>query len=233
MAGSKPMRRRRMPVIGAFATRPRLAGSLAVGLAVGVVLTAWGRIEPVANVVLGWDVACLCFAALILQYMAKRTPKDMRAHAAEEDEGRAVILIVVMTAGIMAMLGAAGELSAAKHSDGRDPWLHAGLAFATVALSWVFVQLNLALHYAHEFYDRDAQHGRGDRGGLHFPGREAPDYWDFLHFSVIIGVASQTADIAITSKALRRLNTAHAMYAFTFNTIVVALTITLLASLFD
>jgi uncharacterized membrane protein len=222
-----------MAVVGAFTARPRLLGSLALGLAVGVGLTAWGRIEPVANVVLGWDTTCVAFAGLILSYMARRTPREMRARAAEEDEGRAVILILVMMAGAMSIGGAAGELMAAKHSDGVEQWLHAALAFATVALSWFFVQLNLALHYAHAYYDLDAKDGVGDTGGLHFPGRQAPDYWDFLHFSVIIGVASQTADIAITSKALRRLNTAHAMYAFTFNTIVVALTINLLASLFQ
>jgi uncharacterized membrane protein len=65
-----------------------------------------------------------------------------------------------------------------------------------------------------------------------FPGKEAPDYWDFLHFSIVIGVASQTADIAFTDKALRRLGTAHSLFAFAYNTVIVALTINLLAGLF-
>ena len=42
----------------------------------------------------------------------------------------------------------------------------------------------------------------------------------------------KTADIAFTSKALRRIGTLHSVVAFTFNTVVLALTINLLASLF-
>ena len=73
---------------------------------------------------------------------------------------------------------------------------------------------------------------RGDAQGLKFPGGEPPDYWDFLHFSVVVGVACQTADVAFTSKRMRRLGTIHGLVAFTFNTVILALTINLLASLF-
>ena len=63
--------------------------------------------------------------------------------------------------------------------------------------------------------------------GLQFPGGEPPDYWDFLHFAVVIGVACQTADIAFTGKNLRRIGTVHGLVAFSFNTAVLALTINL------
>jgi uncharacterized membrane protein len=49
---------------------------------------------------------------------------------------------------------------------------------------------------------------------------------------VIIGVASQTADISFDSKRLRRIGTVHSLLAFAFNTIVVALTINLWAGVF-
>ncbi len=67
---------------------------------------------------------------------------------------------------------------------------------------------------------------------MKFPGEGDPDYWDFLHFSVVIGVASQTADISFESRRLRRIGTVHSLLAFTFNTIVVALTINLWAGIF-
>ena len=51
-------------------------------------------------------------------------------------------------------------------------------------------------------------------------------------FVRLVGVASQTADIAFTSKPLRRIGTIHGIVAFTFNTVVLALTINLLAGLF-
>jgi uncharacterized membrane protein len=93
------------------------------------------------------------------------------------------------------------------------------------------MQYVFALHYAHEYYDPD-ENCAGDSKGLAFPGGEPPDYWDFLHFSIIIGVAAQTADIAFTSKGLRRIGTLHSLVAFAFNTVIVALTINLLAGLF-
>jgi uncharacterized membrane protein len=106
------------------------------------------------------------------------------------------------------------------------------LAFVTVALSWMMVQVIFALHYAHEYYDENEDCGGEDMKGLLFPGGELPDYWDFVHFSIVIGAAAQTADIAFTSKALRRIGTVHSLVSFAFNTVVVALTINLLAGLF-
>ena len=105
----------------------------------------------------------------------------------------------------------------------------AALALATVALSWTFVQVIFALHYAHRFYSADAK--GGDRKGLMFPGERTPDYWDFLHFAVIIGVANQTADVQIAERGLRRLSTLHSLTAFVFNTVILALAVNLAVSL--
>jgi uncharacterized membrane protein len=97
----------------------------------------------------------------------------------------------------------------------------------------MFVQIVFALHYAHEYYaEPQDKRGRKHRGGLLFPEDDAPDYWDFLHFAMIVGVAAQTADIAFTSKTLRRTGTWHGVVSFLFNTVVLALTINLLAGLF-
>jgi hypothetical protein len=63
--------------------------------------------------------------------------------------------------------------------------------------------------------------------GLLFPGENAPDYWDFLHFALVIGVASQTADIQIADRSLRRLATAPSLISFVFNTVVLALAVNL------
>jgi uncharacterized membrane protein len=103
------------------------------------------------------------------------------------------------------------------------------LALVTVALSWLFVHVIFAFHYAHVFYSPGE---KGDRGGLLFPGDDPePDYWDFLHFSLIIGVASQTADVQITDRGIRRTSTVHSLTAFVFNTVVVALTVNMAVGL--
>ena len=68
-------------------------------------------------------------------------------------------------------------------------------------------------------------------GGLDFPDTLSPDYSDFLYFSFIIGVASQTADIAICSPTMRRIALVHGIVSFFYNTTVLALTINIAAGL--
>jgi len=92
-------------------------------------------------------------------------------------------------------------------------------------VSWAFIHTMFALHYAHEFY------GEGDEGGgLAFPGDDAPDHWDFVYFSFVIGMTSQVADVGITGKAIRRTAAAHGVVSFIFNVALLALTINIAAS---
>ena len=66
---------------------------------------------------------------------------------------------------------------------------------------------------------------------LDFPGDDAPDFIDFLYLSFVIGTSAQTADVAMTSRRMRRLGLVHCVLAFLFNATVLALTINLTASL--
>jgi uncharacterized membrane protein len=88
-----------------------------------------------------------------------------------------------------------------------------------------------AVHYAHAYYwpknDATGEHF----GGLDFPGGEAPDYFDFLYFAFVMGATGQTSDVAITAKPIRRLATLHGVLAFAFNTVLLALTVNVAATL--
>ena len=59
-----------------------------------------------------------------------------------------------------------------------------------------------------------------------------PDYADFLYFSFTIAVASQTADVSITNRPMRRLVLLQSVLSFAFNTTILAFTINIAASLF-
>lgn len=223
-------RRRRM--LGAFVARPRLLLAIAAGVCVwALCLFTPNGLSTVTSAILAWDATCLTFIVLAIHMMWGADPAHMRATAATQDQGQGVILTLAIVAAAASIWVIAQELSAAKDDVGLLKALRVGLVFATVAASWFMVQLIFALHYAHEYYAPDDDTPR-DAGGLLFPGGEEPDYWDFVHFSVVIGVASQTADIAFTSKELRRIGTVQGIVAFTFNTVVLALTINLLAGLF-
>jgi uncharacterized membrane protein len=220
--------------IGPLRSRPRLVGAIAVGVIVGTALGVLpNTLRLSSRAILGWDAACAWFVAACFLGMSGMKGDHIRSQAAKQDDGRGMILGLVLLASA-ASLGSVGvELSLAKAEHGLAKILRVLFALATVSLSWFVAQLIFALHYAHEYYsvtspDPDSPIARG----LKFPGEGDPDYWDFLHFSVVIGVASQTADISFESRRLRRIGTVHSLLAFAFNTIVVALTINLWAGVF-
>ncbi|WP_292066256.1 DUF1345 domain-containing protein [Brevundimonas sp. UBA7664] len=182
-----------------------------------------------SRLALGWDVGVgLFLLETIWKLRRARSTDDIRQRAAALDEAGGAVLPLALFAALASIAVVVGE-AVRVAGDGEKAGGAAILALATVALSWTFVHLIFALHYAHAFY---APTGKGkDRGGLLFPGGEAPDYWDFLHFSLIIGVAQQTADIQITDRRLRRTTTVHSLTAFLFNTVIVALTVNLAVGL--
>ena len=55
---------------------------------------------------------------------------------------------------------------------------------------------------------------------------------NFLYFAAGIGATSQTADVNIRSKEIRRIATAHSLISFAFNTAILATMINLAAGLF-
>ena len=223
-----------VPIIGPLVSRPRLAGAFGLGLLTLLALTylpnSWSLDS---RLIIAWDLTCGSFLTATFLMMSECDDRKIRARAAREDEGQHIILGLAIVAAVASFIAIGFELSEAKAAHGLEKWIRILIAFGTVAGSWLFVQMVFALHYAHEFYGEDETAGSGvHRGGLNFPEDDTPDYWDFLHFAAIIGVAAQTADVAFTSKSFRRTGTVHGIVAFVFNTVVLALTINLLASLF-
>ena len=221
--------------LGAFVHRPRLTSGIAIGLvAFAASAVVASSLEWTTRAILCWDLTCFWFIALTLQHMRTQTLSDLKAHCAANDEGQGIIVGTVMVAAAAGLWAVGLELSLAKDAKGIAKELRVGLALVTVALSWFATHLIFALHYAHQYYAPDKTTPEEDDvvGGLQFPGGEEPDSWDFVHFAVVIGVASQTADVAFTAKRLRRTGTVHGLISFVFNTAVLALTINLLAGLF-
>lgn len=214
-----------------LSSRPRLVIAGGLGLAAGLFAAFGLHLRLSASGIAGWDTFCLVFLGLCWGLLSRQGPDEIRRKSARQDEGQAAILTIVLGACLISLAATAMELSIAKSEHGLARALHVLSAVGTVAASWMVMQVILALHYAHEYYARDAKTGK-DVGGLAFQGGKPPDYWDFVHFSIVIGVAAQTADIAFTDRRLRRLGTLHSILAFVFNTLILALTVNLAASLF-
>lgn len=220
----------------AFRDRPSIASGIVVGVVVALALWLFpNNLSWSTRAILAWDGAAGTFIVMIMRLMGRCTLEQIHARAASQDEGQGLTLFLAVLSATASILAIAIELSLAKEDHGVLKVARVALAFCTIAASWFFTHVIFALHYAHEYYSPETcpdQKGHAERGGLGFPGNEPPDYWDFLHFAVIIGVASQTADISFTSKTLRRIGTVHGVLSFVFNTVALALTINLLAGLF-
>lgn len=220
-------------IAGPFATRPRLMAAVGVGVLVGLGLAFIpNALRPSTRFLIAWDAGVLSFIVSMLMVMAASDDCDMRVRAAAQDEGQHFILGLVLVAAVISIGAIAKELSLAKADPAAVKVFRIALAFLTVIVSWFLVQLIFALHYAHEYYSPHAERPDDITKGLAFPDDDTPDYWDFLYFAVVLGVASQTADVSFKTKMLRRVGAVHGVVAFTFNTVVLALTINLLAGLF-
>lgn len=224
-------RTRRARLWRLISSRPNLVGGVLAGGLAWLILSLAPNLSFgwSTRAILAWDVGAVVFIATMMRHMAGRSTDNIRATVALQDEGQGMILGLVLIASAASLWTIALELSLAHGAHGWLLAFRVTLAAVTVALSWFIVQLIFALHYRHEYYGQGAD-GR-DRGGLQFPGGGEPDSWDFVHFAVVIGVAAQTADIAFTSRTQRRIGTMHSLIAFVFNTVVLALTINLLAGL--
>ena len=206
--------------------RPRLYLAVIAGLSVMLILpvSAAGHIREA----FAWIVGSVIYLAMVSHTMWVCTPALIAKQAARQDESRMVITVLVLLAIGSSFASIVGLLNEAKAA-GQSKWLYLLLAGGTTVTSWTVTQFVFTLHYAHEFYRPDT--GNDRKGGLDFPGEKNPDYWDFLYFATSIGAASQTSDVAIHSRGLRRLATIHAVVSFFFNTAILALTINLAASL--
>ncbi|HEY3222535.1 MAG TPA: DUF1345 domain-containing protein [Pseudolabrys sp.] len=209
----------------------KLHAKLAVAILVGVAVVfavAPLTLQEGTRVLAGWDTGVVVYLVLTLCMMWRADVERIRRRASEQDEGAFFILLLSIVATFASLAAVVVSLGSAKQGGQGNAALHVALAFTTILLSWAFVHTIFSFHYAHEYY---GERGDGKIGGLHFPGDHAPDYRDFLYFSLVIGMTSQVSDVAITSKVIRRVASAHGVLSFFFNLVVLALTVNMVANL--
>ena len=208
---------------------PRLISSVLVAISLFLALPsslAWS-----ARIIPSLDLGGGLFLTLTWLMMVHATPERMRRRARLQDEGRVTILVLTVGAALFSIAAIGIELRGVKDQTSPIMALRLGLAIASIVVSWLVTHTMFALHYAHSYYG-DGDGGADDQeGGLSFPQSEHPDYWDFLYFAFVIGMTAQTSDVAIGSRAMRRLALAHSVLSFFFNTVILALSINIVAGL--
>jgi len=208
-------------------SRPRVYLAVAAGIAAFVLLPS--TIAFNLRAAIAWDAFALVYLTLAFALMMTSTSEALRQRAAKQDDSRVVILAIILLAISASFWVIAGVLREAKQVE--EKFLPVTFATASLCLSWTVTQVVFTLHYAHEYYSPDEGPERLGEG-LHFPDTGKPDYWDFFYFATSFGAASQTSDVSIRTKALRRLATLHAVISFFFTVAVLALAVNIGASLF-
>jgi len=164
-------------------------------------------------------LAALEFPSLTAEFLAQRP-----------DDADSPVAAIFLVTGLVVSVAAVFMFLALNAKEGSDA-LEIAASVASVLLGWFTVHTMAALHYAHQYY-LDAP-GKGDAvvGGLAFPGDDPPDGGAFLYFSYVLGMTAQVADVAVTSRAMRRLVTLHGVFSFFFNTVIVAATVNVVVAI--
>lgn len=205
-----------------------LLSVLLAGL-VSLLLPSWFHLPT--RMLCVWDTGMICFLGLTWSAMMKATPETMRRYARQEDIGRLVILSLITMAACASLFAIGFILHDKGASTDKVLFLHLTLSSVTIIGSWLLVHTIFAFHYANGYYQDGKTLNECKAEGLDFPSEIEPDYWDFLYFSFVIGMTSQVSDVQITSRSLRRLTLLHSVLSFFFNTMILAMSINIIAGL--
>lgn len=166
--------------------------------------------------------------------------EDLRVIAAKEDSSVPVIFILVLFLAFASLFTVVFLLGSVKDLKPVVLTRHIIFSVIAVASSWILVHAIYVLHYARIYYsntmNQDEEFNKEELpkkglGGLDFPGDEEPDYIDFAYFSFVIGMTSQTSDVQVTTREMRKVVLGHGILSFVFNTFIVAISINLIAGL--
>ena len=191
-------------------------------------------LDTLTRWLIGWNIGVWLHLVLLWGMMLRFDHARLREVAAAQAESAVTVLVIAIVAALVSLVGTVFELAAAKPPPGTLRLLsqtlpHAALALSTVLGGWLLLPTLFALTYASQYFH--SPQGRG----LQFPGADAsfkPDYGDFMYFSFTIAVASQTADVSVTTQAMRRLVLLQSLLSFAFNTAILAFAVNIAASMF-
>ena len=202
----------------------RVLVSFAAGIAAFAI--AWLATPWQAAALIGWNVAATVFIAWIWITVAGMDAAATARHAAIEDLSRSTADLILILASVVSLIGVGLSLLEASDTEGLEKATIVAVASVSVILSWATVHTVFTLRYARLYY------GAGGEG-IDFNGDRTPTYTDFAYLSFTIGMTYHVSDTSIASKAIRRTALRHAYMSYLFGTVVVAMTINVVAGLFN
>ena len=195
---------------------------VAVGVVVAVVTGVVGSWEYAP--LLGWDAAGLVFTGWVWAAITRMDPAATRAHATREDPSRGPSDVIVVVAAVASLAAVGPVLVAAASATGATQGVLAGLAVASVVVSWFTVHTLFTLRYAALYHGPPGE-------GIDFNQDDPPRYTDFAYLAFTIGMTFQVSDTDLKTHPIRAAALRHALLSYLFGSVILAATINLLVSL--
>ncbi len=209
----------------------RLMMSLAVSAIVFFCLN--GKVTTPALILVVWIGCALTVILLNWIIIFSSHPLEVRKIAKLQDSSRTFLFAFITTLSVVSLGAIIYLLKSTKGLADAAKNEHILLAIGAVVISWFLLHTIYTLRYAHLYYDPDTDIDGETKavGGLQFPGKQQPDYLDFVYFSFIVGMTFQVSDVNITSRRIRRVCIMHALLSFAFNTAILALSINVVSGM--
>ena len=212
----------------------RLGYAAAAGV---LVYAAATPLAPTVRLLLAWVAAGTADLGLAWLLARHFDAPRIRGRAKAQDESAAVLFLAMVVALCASVVAVVVLLQQTHDLPPPQRGAHVALSMLALATSWLWIHTLFAFRYAHRYYQ--GEDGGADApdahkaasGGLDFPGKEDPDYFDFLYQALVVGMTSQVSDVQVTSSSMRRLVTVHGLMAFVFNVVLLALGVNVTASL--
>jgi len=201
--------------------RRRVTMSAVVGAVAGALcapLVSWEL-----SLLVGYDVAALTFLVGIWRVVWPLDAGQTAADAEREDPTRAGADLMLVSAAL-ASLAAVGTAIVRANGHGSRVWVQVGFGVVSVLVSWAVIHTVYALRYAKIFYT-------GPDGGANFHTETPPRFSDFAYLAFTIGMTFQVSDTELNNAEFRRQVLRHSLLSYLFGTVIVALTINLIAGL--
>jgi uncharacterized membrane protein len=200
----------------------RVSMAAVAGVCAGLLVALPGDWQ--VGLLAGWDVAAGVYVAWTWAAIWHRDPAATARLALREDPGRAIADALLLIASTASVLAVAAAIAAGRAGSPGERDLHAGLAVASVVLSWTVVQTVFTLHYARLYYSHPA-------GGIDFNQQAPPRYSDFAYLAFTVGMTFQVSDTDLETAALRAAALRQALLSYLLGAVILATTINLVAGL--
>jgi uncharacterized membrane protein len=219
---------RHVALLWSTSARRRLMIVAIAGGAAGIVVAFFAPWQ--LSTLVGWDAAATLFVVWVWTSAGRFTPEETRGFATREDDSRVSAQLLVLNACVASLVGVGFDLlKASQATTGSGHVTLVVAAVATVVLSWATVHTVFTLRYAHEYYSASPVGGIDFKSGPDFE----PDYRDFAYVAFGIGMTFQIADTDVRNRRIRRTVLAHSLLAYLFGAVILALTINVIAAIFQ